>query len=229
MVNGKVYVGFGEGENPQLFGWVFCLDEKTGNVIWLYCTVPVNTGVPNPPNVIPPAAAFPVGSPPDVPLPFKVAAQNPPPVGGASWSGGCSVWSGIAYDADLNRIYATTGNPQPDSALPSPMLSNGLLCLDADTGEYKGFFQALPQSSYRPSDIDVDVGGAPILFTRSDGVKVVSFGCKNGGFFLVNAITMELIAWRTLLPYVDITNGKAVTELQIPSIDPHVPDRKSVV
>jgi outer membrane protein assembly factor BamB len=227
VVNGKVYVGFGEGENPQLFGWVYCLDENTGKVVWLYCTVPFNPGTPNPPNVIPPAAAFAVGAPPgstaNPPPPFSVAPQNPPPVGGASWAGGCSVWSGIAYDADLKRIYATTGNPQPDSALPSPPLSNGLLSLDADTGEYKGFFQALPESSYRVSDIDVDVGGSPIVFKRSDGVKVVCFGCKNGGFFLVDADTMNVIAWRTLLPSVDITNGKVSAQLQIPSIDPHVP------
>src|SRR5579871_604972 len=225
VVNGKVYVGFGEGENPTLFGWVYCLDENNGKVVWIYCTVPVQTGVPNPPNLIPPAAAFPAGSPPDVPPPFSVAQQNPPlvgtPLAGATWSGGCSVWSGIAYDADLKRIYATTGNPQPDSNLPSALLSNGLLCLDADTGQYIGFFQATPQSSYRPSDIDVDVGGSPTVFTRSDGVKVVSFGCKNGGFFLVDAKTMKLIAWRTLLPYVVASHGVATLQLQIPSIDPH--------
>jgi outer membrane protein assembly factor BamB len=214
VVNGKVYVGFGEGENPSLFGWVYCLDENTGNVVWLYCTCPVSPGTPNAPNVIPPGAAFPAGAPPDVPAPFTVAPNNPP-------SRGCSVWSGVAYDSDLKRIYCTTGNPQPDSTLPSAPYSNGLLCLDAETGVFQGFFQALPQSSYRPSDLDVDVGGAPTVFTRSDGVKVVGFGCKNGGFFLVDAVTMNLIAWRTLLPYVDASDGKLSTELQIPSVDPH--------
>src|SRR5579872_3654994 len=79
VVNGKVYVGFGEGENPGLFGWVYCLDENTGNVLWLYCTVPINPGTPNAPNVIPPAAAYPAGAPPAVPPPFSVASRNPPP------------------------------------------------------------------------------------------------------------------------------------------------------
>ena len=224
VVNGRVYVGFGEGENPQLFGWIYCLDENTGNVVWLYCTVQIEPGKPNAPNVIPPAAAFPAGSPPDVPAPFSVAAQNPPPPTGSSgvpWSGGCSVWSGIAYDPDLKRIYATTGNPQPDSTLPSPGNSNGLLCLDAETGNFIGFFQTKPESSYRPSDIDVDVGGGPMIFTRKDGVKVVCFGCKNGGFFLVNAATMEGITWRTLLPHVEVSSGGVTQQIQIPTIDPH--------
>ena len=37
VVNGKVYVGFGEGES-NTFGFVYCLDANTGKVIWLFCT-----------------------------------------------------------------------------------------------------------------------------------------------------------------------------------------------
>ena len=209
VANGKVYVGFGEGENPLLFGWVYCLDLQTGNVIWLHCTSQITPGQPNPPNVIPPDA---VGATP-LPPPFRVASQNPP-------SRGCSVWAGIAYDADLNRIYCCTGNPQPDSTLPSPGYSNGLLSLDADTGEFRGFFQTTPESSYRVSDLDVDVGGGPTLFSLN-GRKVVTFGCKNGGFFLLDAATMQLLAWRTLLPYVQLHSGGKVSNLQIPTVDPH--------
>ncbi len=38
VVNGRVYVGVGEGENPYLYGFVYCLDASTGNVIWVFCT-----------------------------------------------------------------------------------------------------------------------------------------------------------------------------------------------
>jgi glucose dehydrogenase len=124
------------------------------------------------------------------------------------------VWSSIAYDDNLGRIYCTTGNPVPDSTLPSKGFSNGLLALDATSGAFRGFFQALPESSYRATDVDVDFGGSPVLFTR-DGRRMVAAGCKNGGFFVLDAVTLELIRWRQLLPYYN--DGR-----QIPSVDPHV-------
>lgn len=40
-------------------------------------------------------------------------------------------------------------------------------------------------------------------------------GCKNGGFFVLDAVTMELAGWRQLLPYYN--DGK-----RIPSVDPHI-------
>jgi outer membrane protein assembly factor BamB len=138
---------------------------------------------------------------------------------------GCSVWGAIAYDSDLNRIYCSTGNqaPEPNAnwpgwnyqgtppsytpELPSPGYSNGVLALDADTGQFQAFFQVPPYSHYRPSDIDIDVGGAPVIFEWNGGGsgagprKVVSFGCKNGSFFVLDAETLELLAQRQMLPF----------------------------
>lgn len=198
---GSVYVGHGEGENPNLFGFVFCLDANTGKVKWIYCTVQFVEGTPNQPNVLPPGTLQ--GTPP---APFKAGPSNPP-------VRGCSVWSSIAYDATLNRLYCATGNPTPDTMLPSPGFSNGVLALDAATGAFKAFFQATPESSYRQSDVDVDVGGSPTLYTLN-GRRVVAVGCKNGGLFVLDADTLELIVWRQLLPY--YKNGD-----QIPTVDPH--------
>jgi outer membrane protein assembly factor BamB len=204
VVNGKVYVGMGEGENPALFGFVFCLDAETGNVIWIYCTCQFFLNVPNQPNVLPPSVV-PI-TPPSI---FTVAAGNPS-------VRGCSVWSSIAYDPGLNRIYCATGNPSPDSVLPTNGFSNGILSLDASTGAYKGFFQAPPESSYRATDNDVDFGGSPMLFTLN-GRTVVCAGCKNGGFFVLDADSLKLLVPpRQLLPYYN--DGT-----QIPTVDPHVP------
>lgn len=202
ILNGCVYVGMGEGENPGLYGFVFCLDMTTGDVNWIYCTCQFIDGVPNAPNVLPPSVvrgALPPG--------FSAAPANPPYLG-------CSVWSSIAYDARLGRIYCTTGNPVPDSELPSKGFSNGLLALDATYGTYRGFFQALPESSYRSSDVDVDFGGSPVLFTK-DGRRLIAAGCKNGGLFVLDAASLELVCWRQLLPYYN--DGR-----QIPTVDPHV-------
>jgi outer membrane protein assembly factor BamB len=202
ILNGCVYVGFGEGENPGLFGFVFCLDMSTGNVIWVYCVCQFSEGVPNQPNTLPPAVVK-----GNLPLGFSVGPANPA-------IRGCSVWSSIAYDDQLGRIFCTTGNPVPDSSLPSKGFSNGILSLDATTGEFRGFFQALPESSYRSTDVDVDFGGSPVLFTV-DGRRLLAAGCKNGGLFVLDAASLELVNWRQLLPYYN--DGT-----QIPTVDPHV-------
>jgi outer membrane protein assembly factor BamB len=200
--DGLVIVGMGEGENPGCYGFVYALDLNTGQVQWIHCTCQYEEGVPNKPNVLPPSTVS--GTPP---APFSVGPCNPA-------IRGASVWSSIAYDTQLDRLYCATGNPVPDGPLPTPGFSNGILALDASTGEFRGFFQALAESSYRETDVDVDFGGSPTLFNLG-GRRVVAAGCKNGGFFVLDAATLELIRWRQLLPYYN--DGT-----QIPSVDPHV-------
>ncbi|AKJ06151.1 putative pyrroloquinoline-quinone-binding quinoprotein [Archangium gephyra] len=218
----KLYVGCGEGENPQLFSFVFCLDTATGNVNWIYCTNQFDKNQPNQPNVLPEAAVS--GSI----LSAQYSKTSATPI-----SMGCSVWGAIAYDQDLNRIYCPTGNQQPEPndewswvdasgnavtdytnpptqpppfnpELPSPGYSNGVLSLDADTGTFQAFFQVPFESNYRPSDTDIDVGGAPMLFQwkagQPDARKAVGLGCKNGSFFVLDADTLTLLARRQLLP-----------------------------
>jgi outer membrane protein assembly factor BamB len=222
----KVYVACGEGENPSLYSFVFCIDAASGNVNWIYCTNQYVAGEVNKPNVLPVTSVQSLCPPPGVP-------ETPPPpqpqgytiFDGEPFVMGCSVWGAIAYDKDLNRIYCSTGNQQPEptnnwpgegrfkTELPSLGFSNGVLSLDADTGEYKAFFQVLPESNYRVSDVDVDIGSAPVIL-ELDGRKVVALTCKNGGLFILDADTLELIKWRQLLPYQNDGTW-------IPSVDAH--------
>ena len=205
VVNGRVYVGMGEGENPELYAFVFCLDAEDGKVEWIFCTNQYVEGQPNSPNVLP--ADVVAGTPP---RPFTTTTQQPV-------CKGCSIWASIAYDAGLDRIFCTTGNPQPDKPLgQAPYYSYGILALDAKTGAEMGFFQAPPESNYRPSDIDVDFGGSPVVF-RLGNRTVVCAACKNGGFFVVDAETMTCLNWRQLLPY--HKDGS-----QVVNVDPHGPD-----
>lgn len=198
----KLYVGCGEGENPQLYSFVFCLDTATGDVVWIYCTNVFCTGEFNQPNM----------------LPAQAVQVLPPPKGFSVFAGepivmGCSVWGAIAYDKDLNRIYCPTGNQQPEPdgnwtsgpikpELPSPGFSNGLLSLDADTGKYCAFFQVPFESNYRVSDFDIDIGSAPVI-TSLGQQKVAIMTCKNGGFFVLDADSLKLVKWRQLLPYMN--------------------------
>jgi len=209
----KLYVGCGEGENPQLYSFVFCLDTLTGNVNWIHCTNQFCTGGYNDPNM----------------LPEQAVQTFPPPPGYSIFKGeplvmGCSVWGAIAYDKDLDRLYCPTGNQQPEPdgnwsggpfkpELPSPGFSNGLLSLDAKTGEFRAFFQVPFESNYRASDFDIDVGSAPVI-TNLGTQKVVVLTCKNGGFFVLDANSLELMKWRQMLPYMNDGTW-------IPTVDAH--------
>src|SRR5439155_17952775 len=112
VVGGRVYVGCGEGESEPTYGFVFCLDAATGNVIWCFCTAKfqnrTTAGLDNAPNVIPASVAV------SDPLPAWATAAgfviHPDPP--ADRSTGCSVWSSPAYDRVHNRIYVGTGNSQ---------------------------------------------------------------------------------------------------------------------
>ncbi len=202
VVNGRVYLGIGEGENPTLNSFVFCLDAASGNVIWIYCTNQYVAGQPNKPNDLP---ANTVDS---KTLPKMFTSNPTTPV-----TLGCSVWGCIAYDEKLNRLYCPTGNGVPDTVLPTLGWSNGLLALDAGTGAFVAFYQIPAASNYRDSDIDVDVGASPTLFDLGTQ-RAVGVGCKNGSFHVLDADTLAPVKWRQLLPtYNDGT--------QIPTVDPH--------
>ena len=206
VVNGKVYVGCGEGEDPETYGFIYCLDANTGDVVWLFCTSKFTNqlapGSENQPNVIPASVAV------SDPLPgwataagFSIQADAPP-----ARETGSAVWSSCAYDEASNRIYVGTGNSEYDPAapgleadLPDEWYGSGLISLDADTGEFRGFFQPDPEDSYWPGDFDVDVPGAPTIFTRR-GQRLLAFGSKNGSFFLLDPDTLSPIARRQLLP-----------------------------
>jgi outer membrane protein assembly factor BamB len=204
IYDGKVWVGIGEGENDGLYSFVFCLDATSGNVIWIFCTNQYVAGTHNQPNVLPAA---------------KVVGQLQPPFSSTPTQPvtlGCSVWSSPAYDPELDILYCTTGNPVPDGTLPSAGYSVGLLALKGSTGAFVGFAQFPKESSYRISDVDVDVGGAATLYSI-DGRKVVGVGCKNGSYMICDAQTIAIITWRQMLPA--MLDGSLIA-----SVDPHGPD-----
>ena len=200
----RVYVGMGEGENPQLYGFVYCLDANTGDIIWIFCTCQFEPDRPNQPNELPADTVV------DPPEPFttfkgKIAAK------------GASVWSSIAHDHELDQVYCATGNPVPDTALPTSGYTNSVVVLRASTGELLATVQIPAESSYRPSDIDVDIGGSPTLYDV-EGRKLVGIGCKNGAYVTFDARSYEIVAVRQLLP-------RHRDGTQIATVDPHTVDQ----
>lgn len=199
----RVFVGMGEGENPDLYGFVYCLDASTGKVIWLFCTCQFEPDRPNRANE----------------LPYDTVTELPE--GFTTYESrvvvkGASVWSSIACDPDLDQLYCATGNPQPDGRLPTVGYTNSVVVLEASTGTFRASVQIPASSSYRPSDIDVDIGGSPTLY-EIDGRKLVGIGCKNGAYVTFDARSYEIVAVRQLLPL--HRDGS-----QISTVDPHGPD-----
>jgi outer membrane protein assembly factor BamB len=199
---GRVFVGIGEGENPFLYGFVYCLDARTGEVKWVFCTCQFEATRDNRPNELP-----------------AVTVHGPTPPGYTLFHGkplvtGCSVWGSIAYDEALDRLYCPTGNPVPDTALPSNGYSNGVISLHAATGEFAGFRQFPAESSYRVTDVDVDVGGSPTLFTDAAGRRLVGLSCKNGAYLVMDAASLAVVGCRQMLPRYN--DGS-----QIATVDPH--------
>ncbi len=80
VVNGRVYVGWGESES-NTYGFVYCLDAATGVVLWLFCTTVPPGQVDSEPNVVPVSVA---GLSP-MPAPFRVG-PDPLQRGGSPWS-----------------------------------------------------------------------------------------------------------------------------------------------
>jgi outer membrane protein assembly factor BamB len=202
VVNGRVFVGVGRGDDGSPdphdragFGFVYCLDAATGDVVWLFCTNRFQTNADNKPNQIPQSV---VGTS-SLSLPF-VSLSDPP-------NRGAAVWSSCAYDATLNRIYVGTGN-SAGGGFPGPQYSNGILSLDADSGKLKGFFAPSQSDAYAPTDDDLDMSGSPTLFTNGYGDRVVGIGGKSGSYFLLTADGLSRIAGRQLLPY---KNGQPIS------------------
>jgi outer membrane protein assembly factor BamB len=211
VVNGRVYVGCGESES-NTFGFVYCLDANTGDVVWLFCTTKFPGVVDNEPNVIPRSVAG------IVPLPAPFRVGNDPA------SRGASPWSSCAYDPVSNRIIVGTGNVLPQGPVPQPAYSLGVLSLDATTGGSPRFFQPSSQDSYRPDDSDCDVPPGPTIYLQG-GRRVVAIGSKCGSFFLLDADTLAPLARRQLLPRIGGNGGfPGDTGAPIPAVDPHPPD-----
>jgi len=197
VVNGKVYVGFGEGESGA-YGFVYCLDADSGHVIWLFCTNQFVEGVDNKPNVIPESTSTSF-------LPNGFSTLPDPK------HAGMPVWSSCVFGRIViengndkkieNRIFFGTGNStgSKDPTLPDYKYGCGVVALEAETGKYRGFFGQTIEHNYRKDDDDVDIGASPMLFNIGDK-QILAIGSKNGSFFLLNPKDMSLIKWQQLLP-----------------------------
>jgi alcohol dehydrogenase (cytochrome c) len=163
VVKGKVVVGMSGAEYPtRLF--IEALDAQTGKQVWRRYTIP-----------------------------------GPGEPGHDTWGnsadmarfGGASAWITGSYDPQLDTLYWSTGNPNPDwdgvGREGDNLYSNSTLALDPDTGEIKFYFQ------YTPHDVwDFD-GVNETILADLGGRKVWLHGDRNGFLYSIDRTNGQFI------------------------------------
>ncbi|MGE0337206.1 MAG: PQQ-binding-like beta-propeller repeat protein, partial [Gammaproteobacteria bacterium] len=198
--NDKILIGNGGTEWGALRGYVTAYDAATGKQAWRFYTVPGN-----------PADGF-----EDETQAMAARTWN-----GDWWThgGGGTVWNGITYDPEFNRVYIGTGNGSPwNQRIRSPGGGDNLfLCaivaLDADTGEYAWHYQTVPGETWDYNSnmdmvlADLTIDGKPI--------KAMLHAPKNGFFYVLDRATGKLISAEKLVnvtwaTHVDLATGRPV-------------------
>lgn len=199
VFDGKVIIGQGGGDAGER-GYITAYDQKTGEQVWRFYTVP---GSPEE-NKGDPA--------------MERAAKT--------WSGeywktgtGGTAWHGITFDPELNRIYVGTGNSGPyDPEKRSPgggdnLYLASIVALDADSGEYVWHYQVNPREAW-----DYKATAGMITATMEiDGTprKVLMQAPTNGFFYVIDRETGELISAEktgkvTWAKRIDLETGRPV-------------------
>ena len=203
-MNGKVIIGNG-GADFGARGFVTAVDAATGKFLWRFFTVPgspeQNRGDPA----------------------MEAAAKT--------WQGefwkigtGGTVWNGITFDPELDRVYLGVGNAGPyDPAVRSPgggdnLYTSGIVALDADTGKYVWHYQENPRDAW-------DYKAAPNMIAATlslDGKprKVLMHAPTNGFFYVLDRERGKVISAgkTTVITWargIDLATGRPIEEPNI--------------
>lgn len=115
---------------------------------------------------------------------------------GDAWqTGGGSTWLTGSFDAELNTLYWTTGNPAPDwngDVRPGDNLFTcSVLALDPDTGAIRWHFQYTPHDTH-----DWDANQIPVLIDgqfNGEPRKLLALANRNAFFYLIDRETGEFL------------------------------------
>ncbi|MDE2595655.1 MAG: PQQ-dependent dehydrogenase, methanol/ethanol family [Sphingomonadales bacterium] len=201
----KVIIG-NAGADANMRGFVSAYDQTTGKLVWRFYTTP---GKPED-NAGDPA--------------MEMAART---WGGEYWKvggGGGTVWNGITFDPEFNRIYIGTGNGGPyNPRLRSPgggdnLFLASVVALDADTGKYVWHYQENPGESWDYKS----VANMVLATLNLDGHprKVIMHQPTNGFFYVIDRESGKLISAEKTGPVswadrIDLATGRPVEKSNI--------------
>lgn len=178
VMNGKVIIGNG-GADFGARGFVTAFDADSGKQLWRFYVTPAspeeNKGDPA----------------------MEAAARTWGPDFWKHTGGGGTVWNGMTYDPELDRIYIGTGNSGPydpqrrDPGGGDDLYNTSIVALDAKTGKYVWHYQENPRDSW-------DYKSTPNIVMATltiDGAprKVLLHAPTNGFFYVLDRMTGKLI------------------------------------
>jgi len=148
-------------DNP---GYIESHDPETGALQWRSYTVPQKMGEPG---------------------------SDTWPNEDAMRHGGGMTWLPVTYDAELNLMYVTTGNPHPviahSNRAGANLFTGCILALNPDTGKMVWYFQSNPHDTH-----DWDSTETAVLidgdFDRRPR-KLLAQAARNGHFFVLDRAT----------------------------------------
>lgn len=121
-----------------------------------------------------------------------------PPKGETYTRGSVNVWATMAYDPQLDLIYAPTGNATPDfwageRTKYDDEYNSSIVAIEAKTGKIRWHYQTVHHDLW-----DYDLPSQPLLYDIPDGkggtLPALLQTSKSGEIFMLNRVTGEPIA-----------------------------------
>lgn len=179
IVKDKVVVGTTGGDSAHR-GYVVAFDSKTGRQAWRFWTIPA-----------------------------------PGEKGNDSWSGdswkygGGSSWMTGSYDADLNLVYWSIGNPAADfyggSRKGDNLYTDSVVALDADSGQLKWYFQQVPHDVW---DFDTAYENILLDLPVKGTQRKLLLNVNKGGYVFVNdRATGEFVSGYPIVKHINWITG----------------------
>ena len=163
LYNDVIYIGTTRSESHIEGGYVLAIDDRTGEVLWHFNTVPQD----------------------ETDQGWEIA--------GPTWVGnernGGGIWETPSIDPELGLVYFAVGNPFGDSTERDGMnlFTDSLIALTLDDGQLEWYYQQVHHDVW-----DYDSGNQPVLFDMEvDGepVKALAQANKNSWLYILNRET----------------------------------------
>ena len=198
--NNLVIIGQGGGDAGER-GYVTAYDQQSGRQVWRFYTVP--------------------GSPDENEGDAAMEAAAKTWGSGEYWKSGTggTVWHGITFDPEMNRIYVGTGNSGPynpqkrDPGGGDNLYLASIVALDADTGKYVWHYQVNPREAW---DYKAAAGMVTATLNIDGAPRKVLMQAPTNGFFYVldretgRLISAEKIGKVTWADHIDLATGRPV-------------------
>ena len=189
VIGDKLFIGTAGGDRPSR-GFIDAYRAETGERLWRFYTVP-----------------------------------GPGKPGHETWSadtwktGGGAPWMHGSYDAELDLIYWSVGQPFPvydgDVRKGDNLYSNSVVALEPETGKLKWHYQFTPNGVW---DYDGVTENIPVTIEHEGRLrKVIIHADRNGHFYAIDRTNGEFLFAK---PFVEVNWADGFTPEGRPIINP---------